>query len=304
MRKYLLPHDCRSYKANMHCHSTVSDGKFTPQQLKSLYMEKGYSIVAFTDHEKIVPQNELSDDDFLALTAYEVAVNDGNPKFRTTHLNFYASDKNNVFDPCAEFARQYTPEGINALIKAGREAGFLVSYNHPCWSLQTRDDYKNYRGMNFVEVWNSVSAVKGMRESEHVYDEFLRDGLRLNALAADDTHGSEELGRGWVIVKAPRLEYGCVVAALERGEYYSSTGPEIIALYLEDGKIHIECSPSSEIYLKTNNRNGGAVFADEKPVTHAEFALSDKLHDYFRLTVMDGKGRCAWTNAYYIEDIM
>ncbi|GEM_PF-2916627 len=30
MRKYLLPEDGMFYKANMHCHSTLSDGEFSP----------------------------------------------------------------------------------------------------------------------------------------------------------------------------------------------------------------------------------------------------------------------------------
>ena len=37
MKKYLLPNDWNFYKANLHCHSTWSDGKHTPAELKELY---------------------------------------------------------------------------------------------------------------------------------------------------------------------------------------------------------------------------------------------------------------------------
>ena len=37
MRKYLLPENKKCYKANLHSHSTISDGKFTPEELKDLY---------------------------------------------------------------------------------------------------------------------------------------------------------------------------------------------------------------------------------------------------------------------------
>ena len=50
MRKYLLPKDGTFYKANLHCHSTVSDGALTPEELKKAYMAEGYSIIAYTDH--------------------------------------------------------------------------------------------------------------------------------------------------------------------------------------------------------------------------------------------------------------
>jgi len=44
MKKYLLPESGNFYKANLHCHSTFSDGKHTPEEIKKAYMDKGYSI--------------------------------------------------------------------------------------------------------------------------------------------------------------------------------------------------------------------------------------------------------------------
>ena len=41
--KHLLP-PVKYYKANFHCHSVVSDGKLTPEELRDAYKEKGYSI--------------------------------------------------------------------------------------------------------------------------------------------------------------------------------------------------------------------------------------------------------------------
>ena len=73
MKTYLLPKEGNFYKANLHCHTTVSDGKRTPEEIKELYMRNGYSIVAYTDHEVLIPQHEkLSDEHFLALNAHEL----------------------------------------------------------------------------------------------------------------------------------------------------------------------------------------------------------------------------------------
>ena len=55
MKTYLLPKEGNFYKANLHCHTTVSDGKRTPEEIKELYMRNGYSIVAYTDHEVLIP---------------------------------------------------------------------------------------------------------------------------------------------------------------------------------------------------------------------------------------------------------
>ena len=45
MKKYLLPKDGSFYKANLHCHSTVSDGRFTPEEIKKAGMD-----IYFVDH--------------------------------------------------------------------------------------------------------------------------------------------------------------------------------------------------------------------------------------------------------------
>ena len=54
------------YKANLHCHTTVSDGRFSPEEIKKLYKEKGYNVVAFTDHRVRCPHLELQDEEFVA----------------------------------------------------------------------------------------------------------------------------------------------------------------------------------------------------------------------------------------------
>ena len=71
MKRYLISPEGQWYKANLHSHSTVSDGELTPAQMKELYMAHGYSIIAFTDHNHFVTHNELSDERFLALNGVE-----------------------------------------------------------------------------------------------------------------------------------------------------------------------------------------------------------------------------------------
>ncbi len=62
MRQYLLPEKGNFYKANMHMHTTVSDGCWTPEQAKEEYKKRGYSIMAYTDHEVMIPHDELNDE--------------------------------------------------------------------------------------------------------------------------------------------------------------------------------------------------------------------------------------------------
>ena len=77
MKKFLLPADKTAFKANLHCHTTFSDGKNTVEEIKKLYMERGYSVVAFSDHNCLVPHPELAGPDFVPLTATEINIDDG-----------------------------------------------------------------------------------------------------------------------------------------------------------------------------------------------------------------------------------
>ena len=86
MRYYLLPKGAKQYKANLHCHTNVSDGTLSPSEIKVMYQRAGYSAVAFTDHEVFLRHTELTDASFVALHGYETAIKDGTPEERTGHF--------------------------------------------------------------------------------------------------------------------------------------------------------------------------------------------------------------------------
>ena len=48
MRRVLIDDRLNFYKGNMHCHSTLSDGALSPEELKDAYKNKGYSFIAMT----------------------------------------------------------------------------------------------------------------------------------------------------------------------------------------------------------------------------------------------------------------
>ena len=74
MKQYLLPQNGNFYKANLHCHTTVSTGKLTPEEVKDIYKSKDYAIVAYTDHDIMIDQSHLADESFLPLLGYEIEI--------------------------------------------------------------------------------------------------------------------------------------------------------------------------------------------------------------------------------------
>ena len=49
----------KRYKINLHTHTTVSDGRKTPEEAARIYKEKGYDAIAITDHWKVGEEREL-----------------------------------------------------------------------------------------------------------------------------------------------------------------------------------------------------------------------------------------------------
>ena len=103
MRKYLLPEKGNFYKANLHCHTTISDGKMTPEEIKEAYTSRGYSVVAFTDHDVLIPHPELADEKFLPLNGYEMEINEHDPRkpdSKSCHMCLIALEPDNVKPVC------------------------------------------------------------------------------------------------------------------------------------------------------------------------------------------------------------
>lgn len=263
MKQILLPEESsgiKYYRANLHCHSTVSDGSKTVEQLKADYISHGYSIIAFTDHDVFLTHNDLTDDNFLALNGYEIEVGEDDrtdgESDRTCHLCFVALDKDNDKAVCyhrskyiwgngqkyrdrinfdsslPDYERKYTPESINDMIKKGKEGGFFVTYNHPFWSIETYPEFSAYEGMDAMEIVNFGCVVVGYDdENAHCYEDFLRQGKRLFCTATDDNHNRHpdsdpncDSYGGYIMIASPALEYGSVTDALKKGLFYSSTG--------------------------------------------------------------------------------
>lgn len=331
MKKDLLPREGRFFKANLHCHSVLSDGKLTPKELKAAYKAMGYSVLAITDHDIMVPHPELNDEDFLTLTGYEMEVNEPGdapwPNKKSCHMCLIALDEENKKQVCwhpewylfghsaehkdliqvdeetAPYIRRYSGEGISEMMKIGRDKGFFVTYNHPTWSLENYQEYTAYHHMHAMEICNWGCVVEGYQEyNPRVYDDMLRSGKHIYCIGTDDNHGSGDMGGAWVIIKAPALEYRAITRALEQGHFYASQGPEIKAWWVEDGCMHIRTSPVKEIIFTCGNRHALRLRAGEgETLQDGSFSVTGDM-GYVRVTAVDEKGRCADTNAWFVND--
>ena len=340
---HLLPPVERRFKANLHTHSRISDGALTPAEVKELYKNAGFQIVAMTDHNIMADHSELTDDGFLMLTGGEFNIND--PEFqpskhkrgKTYHFCMIAKRPDNLWQPFPaprkrDFAIPYVektrpedmPRGydlkeVNDIIARANEMGFLVTYNHPAWSLQDHSDWSGLRGLWAMEVCNSASIASGYTEhNSAVYQNMLKLGMHLMPVAASDMHeprsrfGMIYYNTAWCTVFAEKLEYATVIAALEKGDLYASLGPEIHSLTWHDGKVRIRCTPVCSIQVETHFRTTRLAVPKDDAITmeEAEFDLSDWVEQerdtpdaFFRLTLTDPCGKYAVTRAYWLSEL-
>ena len=314
-RKYLLPQKGSFYKANLHCHSTVSDGRLTVEQLKEEYKKRGYSVVAFTDHNTYCMHDELNDDGFLAICGYEVdACEEGSwANKKVCHLNVYdkhpSPDKSAVLlSACADYRDK---AAINDYIRKMTDDGFLVCYNHPEWSLERYPDYMPLDGFFAMEIFNTGCVTEGNYDfNTQAYEDMLRAGKRVFAVAADDNHNGFPLDSvrcdsfgGHVQIKSPSRGYDDNMTALERGDFYASTGATVEELYVEDGRVHLKTSGAKAVYCRSNCRAQEFAVAEKgKTITECSYRILPEM-DYMRFEVIDSLENRAFTRAYFRDEL-
>lgn len=160
------------------------------------------------------------------------------------HLN--ASNVQQMIPPMhGDSVAETIQNDVDAVIAQRERTGkpILVHLNHPNYQYAiTAEDFMRVHGDNFFEVYNGHPSVHNSGDPLHASTERIWDILLahriadfglpiLYGLASDDAHryhhipsrGSEP-GRGWVMVLSPRLSAEALLAAIEAGRFYASSG--------------------------------------------------------------------------------
>jgi len=286
--------DGRWYRANLHTHTTESDGK-TPLDLRiRQYREAGYAILAVTDHNMVVDVAGRSTEDFLLINGIEEGVEgfrEGH-RFHILCLNVPAG---------FEFDKNLDPNTIFAQVNAVGGVAFLA---HPYWSACNAQDFMALRGCAGIEVWNSSQWGNCHSLASVHWDMALDAGVRLPAIAADDTHsgpeGDWDLCAGYTWLKMPELSAEALMEALRTGSFYSSTGPVIYDFAVEDGLASARFSEARQARLVGWGPRGRRVWDPAGgPISEARVEVNEGWR-YVRLEVEDACGHTAWANPIFL----
>lgn len=336
MEKHLFPQNVNWYKACLHTHSTVSDGVLTPVEVRDAYKAKGYSILALTDHSVMVEHQNLNQDDFLMVTGVEIDMEQaiGN-RGKCRHLCLLSKDPKQQWVPFrdpqpiesskpyeavntfGDLSREFDYDAMNKVIAAANAHGCLVSYNHPAWSLERYPDYAPIEGLWAMEHRNTSGVSHGFPDdAPQVFQDLLCMGKFVMPIMTDDTHspiaksGMEILGGSWTMVASESLEYGKVMEALEKGDLYSSCGPEIQDIVVDGDRLTVKCSSARMVQLISPIRWCRAIYSKEGDLTQADFDISvwrkhyeQDENSFLRIVVTAADGSYAVTRAYKAEEL-
>jgi hypothetical protein len=214
---------------------------------------------------------------FLLIPAEEISA-----KFRTLplHVNAInirelvkAQDGTSVVD--------VLQRNVDAVLDQRRRTGqpMFPHINHPNfgWGI-TAEELMRIQGDKFFEVYNGHPAVNNEGDLYHASTERIWDivlTFRLAELglepmfgtAVDDAHSYHAMrrtnanaGRGWVVVRSDELSAASLIASMERGDFYGSSGVRLRDVRVTTNALAIDIEPEEGVTYTTRFVGTGTSF--------------------------------------------
>ncbi len=223
---------------------------------------------------------------------------------------------------------------IDAVLEQREDTGepMFPHINHPNfgWAV-TSEDLKSLEGEQFFEVYNGHPHVNNYGDSlrsgtEQMWDEvithYLMEGKPvMYGIAVDDAHNYQEInskqanpGRGWIYVKSNALNPDSLISAMERGDFYASTGVRLKDIRFDGNNLSVEVeaeeginyttqfigtpsnteTPTAELLDSVNGNSASYTFSGDEMYVRAKI-ISDKTKTN---PYAEGEVEVAWTQPF------
>ncbi len=302
----------RWFKGNTHTHTLNSDGDSTPDEVVRWYRDNRYQFLVLTDHNyltEITALNALhgADDKFLVIRGEEVS-----SSFEGKPLHINGLDPSRLVQ--AQTGGTSVADVLQKNVDAIRLADGVPHINHPNfgWAVAA-DDLAALRNNKLFEVYNGHPMVNNLGGNgrpglEQIWDTLLSRGILLYGLATDDAHEFKKLdnlqssrpGMGWVVVRAARLEARAILGALERGDFYASTGVELSDYQVAEGRISIKVKPVAWAGYRIAFIGKGGSVLEEIEGPDATYHIKGS-EGYVRAKITESDGSMAWTQPVMVS---
>ena len=298
------PAQYRWYKGNTHTHTLNSDGDSTPDEVVRWYREHGYHFLVLTDHNFLTGVDGLNalhgaDERFLVIRGEEVTAQAGG---KPIHVN--GLDVKRLVEPPSGTS---VVDVLQRAVDGVRSASGVPHVNHPNfrWAFSA-DELRQVRNNRLFEIFNGHPQVNqegggGVPGLEEVWDRILSSGTLIYGIAVDDAHTFKQPGRadvagpgrGWVMVRAARLQPDALLTAMEQGQFYASTGVVLddVAATPASLTVRVKTAGDAKYRIRFIGRGGTVLHEAAEPAATYTFTGDE---GYVRAKVLESNGRVAW----------
>jgi len=302
------------FKGNIHTHTNRSDGDSEPDVVVRWYRRNAYDFLVISDHNHLtLLDHQAKSGRFrkpLLIPGEEVSLNLNNGTGITAvHVNGIGIK--GFVEPIDAVDVVST---LQANIDAVRNAGGIASINHPnyTWAFDHRHIVQ-VSGAALLEIFNGNTPVNtyggaGHPSFEDIWDLVLSAARPIFGVAVDDSHhfkgdfkpSKANPGRGWVVLRAPRLEPYAIIEALETGNFYSSTGITLEELEADSHRIYLKVQQEWHFKYTTDFIGQGGKLLSQTYGTEASYRTCGN-EGYVRARVKASDGANAWTQPIFTE---
>lgn len=328
-------------KGSTHVHTNRSaDSSTSVHDVVRWYREHDYDFIVITDHDRITEY--AGTQELVVVPGVELTHNPGRcwpppepDHYCRVHVNaLFVTGHERLPQVERERGPQHgrvrwdkrgnvwRVDMYTRALAESRALSGLAQINHPTW-------YRGVdgallaelagRGARFVEIANQALSEWNAGDLDHpsaeaIWDHALAAGQRIWGVASDDAHHYDDgtrsrsaheayfpAGTGFVMVRA---EHSAVAirAAMERGDFYSSTGVYLAAVESSAQRLAIEvASPGEHEIAFIGTRDGvGSQVLMRRRGRRAEMAVPSA--GYVRAVITDERGRKAWVQPVFAQD--
>ena len=276
------------YKANFHCHTTMSDGHLTPAECMRFYHERGYEVLSITDHRSVTIPCDPPEG-LLMIPGLELDYADSLNCAHILGLNVRA-------DIEEKWKRGTPPQETIDLIHSCGGTAILA---HPAWSLNSPQFLMSLAHVDGVEIYNSVSTLPtnaDRADSSNLLDIAWSSGLTLwPVLGNDDSHQYYPVGGvAATMIQAAEKTPESLLAALRNGAVYATQGPRFRQIEIIGEEVVVTCSPVHAVVFCSNlTYTAGRVVLGSN-LTRASYRIKAS-ERFLRIELHDETGKRAWS---------
>ena len=276
-----------SYRGQLHCHTTNSDGVSSSTAVVEFYRDLGYDFIAITDHDFVTQDPGVTGILFLQGIEQEVE-------------NLHTNRINSVVASSSTSATT-----VQKLLDEANISGDFVYLNHPLWEndhwlLPKIQSLDGYYGM---EVWNALVTKK---DASTKINQVLNSHRKTYLLSGDDLHNPalSWAGSACVYVFANTCTAPEIMDNLKAGNFYSSNGAVIDSIIVSGKTITINTPTSGTIEFIGNSGSSSSVIILQTSASTdtASYTVSGSELYVRGRVIRNSDSLTAWTNPIYVLD--